>query len=326
MKTYFFHNRNRRTCKRISSHYRQWVDESKIVVARVRRAQRYKVFCDEIRAGIFVCEEAKSAMNALCNTNFSFGRRSLCKQTLYAKRLHSVIYWDYLFLVCWANAKQTTHVPTVIVNIHIYPRGDDCVLFVTKTPTTRDNNGIVSSDFERKLHINKSPSYMTIATSNARRRRSKNPLNLIYGLFARSFAKYILLTAAFPLSPQKIIPAYFVYVRYYPFMETYSNFKETLNGFSWFAPRIWNLCNQFSFILPSATKTTTKTTTMSKLLFSKQCCRFKHSLCRQIPFGENRLRASNVLTLHAMHSFWWSSESISGAPRTTNSTAFELCK
>lgn len=166
----------------------------------------------------------------------------------------------------------------------------------------------------------------------ARRRRNKNPLNLIYGLFAHSFAKYILLTAAFPLSSPKIVPAYFVYVRYYPFMKTYSNFKETSNGFSWFAPRIRNLCHQFSFILPSATKTTKTTTTMSKMLFSKQCCRFKHSLCRQIPVGENRLRASNVLSAYIArqcHAFILVIIGINfrrSACICTNSTAFELCK
>lgn len=132
---------------------RQWVDESKIVGARVRRAQRYKVFCDKMRPDTFVCEEAKSAMDAPCNANFSFGRRSLCVNTIRT----TLTFCDLLrpFIFGMLSQRKTN-------NARSHRHRDYSqistlrVLFVPKTPK-QDSNGIVSSDFERKLHIEMNP-------------------------------------------------------------------------------------------------------------------------------------------------------------------------
>lgn len=126
MKTYFVHievaANEKETSKCISSNHRQWVRKE---VARVHQTQRNKVFCDERNVEsehLYATPSVRWLRWMLCAIRTSLllsSGNSKLPKTRYAQRLRSVIYWDYLFLVCWANAKQTAHVPIAIIIIHI---------------------------------------------------------------------------------------------------------------------------------------------------------------------------------------------------------------
>lgn len=160
-------------------------------------------------------------MDAPSNTNFSFGRfynpKSL--KTRYTNHAHILWLWFIEIIYFWyvepTQNKQRTFPPSswlfTCINSSWRCQQYHCVLFVTKTHKQTDNNGIISTNFKRMFQINKYPMCATILTSSAKikRRRSKNPLNRIYGLFAHSFAYHA--HGGIPsLASKWIFPAYFV--------------------------------------------------------------------------------------------------------------------